>query len=178
MIRFPFILHSSYPHEILHNWWGNSVFVDWETGNWCEGLTAYLADHLIKEGQGRGAEYRRDTLKKYRELRARRARLPAHASSARATPAATEAVGYGKSLMVFHMLRRRLGDEAFAARHCGRFYRQHRWSRRRGPTSTRVFSEVAGRGPGPFFAQWVERTGAPALELDARVRCSDEGRRS
>ena len=29
VIRFPFILHSSYPHEILHNWWGNSVFVDW-----------------------------------------------------------------------------------------------------------------------------------------------------
>ena len=25
IIRFPFILTSSYPHEILHNWWGNSV---------------------------------------------------------------------------------------------------------------------------------------------------------
>ncbi|MFV1983652.1 MAG: peptidase M28, partial [Thiohalomonadales bacterium] len=23
VIRLPFILHSSYPHEILHNWWGN-----------------------------------------------------------------------------------------------------------------------------------------------------------
>ena len=33
VIRFPFILHSSYPHELLHNWWGNSVFVDYETGN-------------------------------------------------------------------------------------------------------------------------------------------------
>ena len=29
IIRFPFILHSSFPHEILHNWWGNSVFVDY-----------------------------------------------------------------------------------------------------------------------------------------------------
>jgi hypothetical protein len=25
VIRLPFIIHSSYPHEILHNWWGNSV---------------------------------------------------------------------------------------------------------------------------------------------------------
>ena len=33
IIRFPFILHSSYPHEILHNWWGNSVFVAYEGGN-------------------------------------------------------------------------------------------------------------------------------------------------
>ncbi|MFQ5780541.1 MAG: hypothetical protein ACE5HN_07100, partial [Nitrospiria bacterium] len=46
VIRFPFILHSSYPHEILHNWWGNGVFVDYETGNWSEGLTTYLADYL------------------------------------------------------------------------------------------------------------------------------------
>ncbi|NNG26644.1 MAG: peptidase M28, partial [Ignavibacteriaceae bacterium] len=33
IIRFPFILHSSYPHELLHNWWGNSVYVDFEKGN-------------------------------------------------------------------------------------------------------------------------------------------------
>ena len=64
VIRFPFILHSSYPHEILHNWWGNSVFVDYESGNWCEGLTAYLADHLIQEQRGKGHEYRRSTLQK------------------------------------------------------------------------------------------------------------------
>jgi hypothetical protein len=44
VIRFPFIL-SSYPHELLHNWWGNGVFVG--AGGNCEGLTAYLADHLI-----------------------------------------------------------------------------------------------------------------------------------
>ena len=55
IIRFPFILSSSYPHEILHNWWGNSVFVDYATGNWCEGLTAYMADHLIQEQRGRRA---------------------------------------------------------------------------------------------------------------------------
>ena len=68
VIRFPFILTSSYPHEILHNWWGNSVFVDYPTGNWCEGLTAYMADHLMKEQAGQAAEYRRDTLKKYRDF--------------------------------------------------------------------------------------------------------------
>ena len=56
VIRFPFILHSSYPHEILHNWWGNSVFVDYAQGNWSEGLTAYLADHLLQEQRGEGAE--------------------------------------------------------------------------------------------------------------------------
>ncbi|MCS6947028.1 MAG: hypothetical protein NZM12_05370, partial [Steroidobacteraceae bacterium] len=68
IIRFPFILTSSYPHEILHNWWGNGVFVDYARGNWCEGLTAYLADHLYKEQHGQAADYRRDTLRKYRDF--------------------------------------------------------------------------------------------------------------
>src|ERR1043166_3618484 len=49
IIRFPFILTSSYPHELLHNYWGNSVYVNNIEGNWCEGLTAYMADHLIQE---------------------------------------------------------------------------------------------------------------------------------
>jgi len=65
IIRFPFILHSSYPHELLHNWWGNSVYVDFETGNWCEGITVYMADHLIKEQRNQAIEYRRATLQKY-----------------------------------------------------------------------------------------------------------------
>ncbi len=112
VIRFPFILHSSYPHEILHNWWGNSVFVDYESGNWCEGLTAYLADHLIKEQRGQGAEYRRDALQKYRNYVQEGDDFPLSEFRSRHS-AATEAVGYGKTLMVFHMLRRQLGDEVF-----------------------------------------------------------------
>src|SRR5262249_22934203 len=64
IIRFPFILHSSYPHELLHNWWGNGVFVDLAGGNWCEGLTAYLADHLIAEQRGQGADHRRAILQR------------------------------------------------------------------------------------------------------------------
>jgi aminopeptidase N len=65
VIRLPFILYTSSPHEVLHNWWGNGVYVDYETGNWSEGLTAYLADNLLAEQRGRGAEYRRDSLRAY-----------------------------------------------------------------------------------------------------------------
>jgi len=95
VIRFPFILHSSYPHEILHNWWGNSVYVDWQTGNWCEGLTAYLADHLIREGQGRGVEYRQDTLKAYRDYVKGEKDFPLSQFRSRHS-SATQAIGYGK----------------------------------------------------------------------------------
>ena len=53
VIRFPWILYSSYPHELLHNYWGNGVFVDYSGGNWCEGITAYMADHLLQEQKER-----------------------------------------------------------------------------------------------------------------------------
>jgi len=68
VIRFPWILASSYPHEYLHNYWGNSVFVDYESGNWCEGITTYMADYLIKEQKGEGIVYRRNMLKKYADF--------------------------------------------------------------------------------------------------------------
>ena len=155
IIRFPFILHSSYPHEILHNWWGNSVYVDWETGNWCEGLTAYLADHLIKEGQGQGVAYRRDTLKKYRDYVRGEKDFPLAEFRSRHS-SATEAVGYGKSAMLFHMLRMRLGDAEFA-RGLQRFYRDFKFKKASFADLGKVFHEEA------FVRQWVERPGAPVL---------------
>ena len=126
IIRFPFILHSSYPHEILHNWWGNSVFVEFESGNWCEGLTAYLADHLVKEGLGRGAEYRRDTLKNYSNFIHEGKDFPLAEFRSRHS-SASEAVGYGKSLMLWHMLRRSIGDKRFTAGLRG-FYAAYRFA--------------------------------------------------
>ncbi len=37
VLRLPFILRTSLPHEIAHSWWGNGVLVDYRQGNWCEG---------------------------------------------------------------------------------------------------------------------------------------------
>ncbi len=163
VIRLPFILHSSYPHEILHNWWGNGVYVDRETGNWCEGLTAYLADHLIREGQGAGEEYRRDALKKYRAY-VRGGKDFALKDFRERHSAATEAVGYGKALMVFHMLRMRIGDGKFADG-LRSFYKYFRFKRASWSDLAKVFSDVAGEDLRPFFAQWVDRVGAPALAV-------------
>ncbi len=163
VIRFPFILHSSYPHEILHNWWGNSVFVDYDTGNWCEGLTAYMADHLIQEQRGKGAEYRRNTLQKYRNYVQVERDFPLSEFRARHS-AATEAVGYGKALMLFHMLRRQVGDDDFRAA-LADFYRQFRGKRASFDDLRTTFEAVAHEDLAPFFRQWIERTGAPVLAL-------------
>ncbi|MBN2492115.1 MAG: M20/M25/M40 family metallo-hydrolase [Planctomycetes bacterium] len=165
VLRFPFILHSSYPHEILHSWWGNAVFVEMAEGNWCEGLTAYLADHLIKEGRGQGAEYRRDALKKYLNHVRDRRDFPLAEFRERHS-AATEAVGYGKALMVFHGLRQALGDDLFRVG-LRRFYGLNRFRRASFDDLARAFAEGSGRDLGPFFAQWVARAGAPELAIAA-----------
>ncbi|MBZ0090051.1 MAG: hypothetical protein K8H90_06710, partial [Thermoanaerobaculia bacterium] len=164
VIRLPFILASSYPHEILHNWWGNSVFVDYERGNWCEGLTAYLADHLIQEQRGQGEAYRRDTLQKYRSYVRDGRDFPLVEFRARHS-AATEAVGYGKALMGFHMLRRELGDDGFRA-WALRFYREEKGKQASFADVRRTVEAVAGADLGRFFRDWTERAGAAELAVE------------
>jgi hypothetical protein len=168
IIRFPFILTSSYPHEILHNWWGNSVYVDYLTGNWCEGLTAYLADHLMKEIEGQGAEYRRDTLKKYRDFASISADFPLTEFRSRHS-AATEAVGYGKTLMGFHELRQLVGDDLFR-QSLRTFYKDYRGTRASFGDVRRAFEKTTGRDLKRFFDDWVTRTGAADLAVsDVKV---------
>ena len=163
VIRFPFILHSSYPHELLHNWWGNGVYVDYFSGNWCEGLTAYMADHLIKEQRGQGVAYRRATLQKFTDYVNPDNDFPLVKFRNRFS-AASEAIGYGKTLMMFHMLRRQVGDEQFVAA-LQRFYRQNKFRRATFADIQTAFEQTTGRDLADFFTQWTTRTGAPQLQL-------------
>jgi hypothetical protein len=172
VIRFPFILSSSYPHEILHNWWGNGVYVDYDSGNWAEGLTSYLADHLIKEQRGGGSEYRRNTLQKYTDYVSRQGDFPLTAFRSRHS-ARTEAVGYGKTLMLFHMLRRQLGDAAFE-QGLQAFYLQYRFRIAGFGDVQDSFATVAGEPLEDFFRQWVHRTGAPQFRI-SKARAEPEG---
>ena len=165
---------SSYPHEILHNWWGNCVYVDYASGNWCEGLTAYLADHLMAEERGAtGARVPGDDPPEVRATTWPRPRLPAH------------------RLPLAPQLGHR-GASATANRSCSSTCCAGNWatgpsargsrgstpttsgSAPPGATCARPSRPPPGRPLGPFFAQWVERTGAPALRL-AGVRAEPRG---
>lgn len=163
VIRLPFILHSSYPHEILHNYWGNGVFVDYAKGNWAEGLTAYLADHLVNEQRGKGEEYRRDVLQKYADFVGKEKDFPVIRFVSRHS-ASSEAVGYGKTLMFFHMLRLELGDDTFT-KVLRRFYQQFKFKQATFADLLTTFNAVTGQDLTQRFEQWVQRTGAPDLVL-------------
>ena len=163
IIRFPFILNSSYPHELLHNWWGNGVFVDFATGNWCEGLTAYLADHLVAEQNGQGALHRRDILLRVSDYVTPQTDFPLSGFKSRYNPV-TEAVGYGKTAMVFDMLRQRVGERAFL-QGLQRFYRDNKFRNASFDDIRKAFEAASGQDLKPFFAQWVAQPGTPDLQL-------------
>jgi hypothetical protein len=163
IIRFPFILHSSYPHELLHNWWGNSVYVDFEKGNWCEGITAYEADHLISEQRGQGEEYRRAVLQKFTNVVNPDNDFSLDRFISR-HDAASEAIGYGKSLMMWHMLRLKVGDEAFKKSFV-HFYNQSRFKVATFQDIQKSFEAVTQLDLQLFFTQWLTRTGAPEIAI-------------
>ncbi len=173
IIRFPFIIYTSYPHEILHNWWGNGVYVDYREGNWSEGLTAYLSDHLVKVQQHQGAAYRRELLQKYADFVSGAKDFPLSEFTARESQA-SEAVGYGKALMFFHMLHRRLGDEAFV-KALRLFYKDNVYKAADYDDLQRAFESVAHEDLTPIFRQWVRRTGAPALAAAAATASRNGG---
>lgn len=174
VIRLPFILHSSLPHEILHNWWGNGVYVDYAAGNWSEGLTSYLADHLLRERRGEGANYRRDALLRYRNYVAAERDFPLSEFSARHS-SASQAVGYDKALMFFHTLRLQLGDARFIAG-LRRFYRDNAFQTAGWNDLRIAFEKEAGVSLQAAFPSWLQRTGAPSLRVaTARATPKENG---
>lgn len=174
IIRFPFIITSSYPHEILHNWWGNSVFPDIARGNWSEGLTAYLSDYLMNEQQGGGSEFRRETLQKYTDYVRGNRDFPVAEFHSRHSPS-SEAIGYGKSLMFFHMLRRELGDKIFTAG-LQSFYNEYKLRLASFDDLRKTFEKVSVRDLKEIFDEWTLRTGGPKLKLrDVAVTSEKDG---
>ncbi len=172
VIRLPFIPYTSLPHEILHNWWGNGVWVDYAAGNWSEGLTAYLADHWMKAREGKAAQYRLKALQRYSNFAADGEDLPLLEFVSRHDDA-SQSIGYSKSLMLFHMLRTRLGDQAFVAG-LQDLWQRHRFTR---VGFREALAAIAGGDSGLLdeFAQWLERPGAPRLTLGQVEVHDDDG---
>jgi len=173
VLPLPFIRGRSLAHEVLHNWWGNGVAIDYGTGNWAEGLTTYMADYALAEDEGaaRAQEMRLGWLRDFAALPPERD-VPVTAFTAKHHDAG-QVVGYDKVAFIFHMLRGELGDALFAEGLRVFWQRQHfkiaGWAQLR-----QAFGSVTNRDLDAFFEQWLERRGAPQLSLGA-VETSEEG---
>jgi len=162
-------------HEVVHSWIGNSVLNRLETGNWVEGLTTYLANYYYEErfeGKEKAIAHRRRMMVEYSlysQPEDDYAVVKFHHKENRLD----NAIGYQKTAMIFHMLRRQIGDRAFfrgirqlVADYTGRYAG---WCQLQ-----RAFEDTSGTDLSWFFSQWVERPGAPILAIQEAQVQSDE----
>jgi hypothetical protein len=91
------------------------------------------------------------------------------------TDPATSAVGYDKAAMVFHMLRRKVGDDRFWQT-LRDVYANHLFEAISWRDWQTAFEAFFGKSLETFFQQWVYRDGAPQLFLsDTRMTATAHG---
>lgn len=175
ILPFSFIIGRSLGHEVLHNWWGNGVYVDDAAGNWSEGLTTFMADYFYRTRNSAGAA-RRMRLNWLRNFAA----IPAGAHQSLAsfrsrTHGAGQIVGYNKAAMVFVMLRDLIGKEAFT-RGIRLFWQRNHFQVASWGDLRRAFEDAADRSLNVFFRQWVHRVGGPKLAIEKASARTSAGR--
>ena len=169
IIPLPFIPRTSLAHELMHAWWGAGVLVDYSAqngtrGNWAEALTTYLADYALDEGRGEARETRRRWLLDLAALPDEFDRRLVDFRGQR--DPALRLLGYQHGAMLLHMLRQRIGNDAFdeglqrfAERH---MHRQASWDE-----LAEALGDGAGESLQSFVSAWTQRPGRPALAVKA-----------
>ncbi len=174
VLRLPFIRKTSLGHEILHNWWGNGVYVDYERGNWSEGLTTFMADYAYKQDESATAAsemrlaWLRDAAVFAGEEPGALRDFRSRANAAGAT------VGYGKSAMVFVMLRDRLGEKVFN-QGIRNFWATQRFKVAGWDDLQAAFETASGQKLGAFFAPWLDQQALPDIAI-ARAESAPRGK--
>jgi hypothetical protein len=158
--------HGYLDHELLHNWYGNGIFVDPDDGNWCEGLASYTGNYYghVLDGDAEGARKQRRNQSNFLSAIEPDQDLPLGTFGKE--DGAGRGIGYQKAASVFHMLERKIGNDAFFAG------LRRLTAERMGKFTTwddlqRAFEQEAGVGLDGFFRQWVWTGGAPQMELHA-----------
>ncbi len=164
IVALPFMQGRSLAHEVAHNWWGNAVGVDYESGNWAEGLTTYMADYALaaEEGPEAQREMRLAWLRDFAALPSEQD-FPLTQFTSRHGDS-SQVVGYNKAAFVFHMLERRIGEAAFSRAIKG-FWSRHKFTTASWKDLQASFQRATDTDLSGFFRQWIDRAGAPRIEL-------------
>jgi hypothetical protein len=170
------------PHEVAHQWWGNLISFDEVDNEWLsEALTNYSA--LLFLEKQRGARLMDAVLEGYQSHLLSEVKLAGGESEAlegrgpltwaphlrQSEPEAWQGIIYEKGSWVMHMLRRRMGDEAFL-----RALRAMLAENKLVSLDSAHFREILLRhlpkdmdasALDAFLETWVQATGIPQMEL-------------
>ncbi len=168
VLRLPFIKETSLGHEILHSWFGNNVGVDYADGNWCEGLTSYLADHSYRAEKGEGLQDRKEAILNYLSYVHEDTVIPLRefksTSHNQRFAKARRAVGYTRSALLFHELKEKIGEQSFkdAIR---LFYTDNSGNEATWSDLQKSFEISSGRKLDSFFQERLEMLEIPSLKV-------------
>ncbi len=167
-------------HEVAHQWWGNVVTANSYQDEWMmEALSSYSALLWLEKKKGLKAmqgvldEYRDHLLSKDeqagRTLESAGPIIWGPRLESSPQPDAWRAITYEKGAWIFHMLRRRLGDDRFM-KMLAELRKRYEYK----TVSTDNLRELAKEFLPPktppatidtFFENWVYATGIPTLKL-------------
>ena len=160
------LMHGYLDHEMLHSWWGNTIYVDPADGDWCEAITSYAANYYgyVLDGDEQGARnQRRNYCVGISRLKPEENRPLGNFNR---PDGPSRDIGYGKGAMVFYMLARQIGQDNFWAalrrltdEYTGRYAN---WRTLQG-----LFEQQSGTKLDAFFRQWVRDPQTPRVELQA-----------
>lgn len=167
-------------HELVHNWWGNGVYVDSSSGgdgNWCEALTSYCANYgrrLLEDGEDAAKAYRRGILMKLSTDPGALDNAPlGDFGRAGAAVQPDRFVGYDKGTFVFIMLENSFrtpdaaGDRARWWGALRRFAEANMGRRASWATIQATVEQEYAAQRGEFFDTWLRRHTVPVTATDA-----------
>jgi aminopeptidase N len=156
-------------HEIAHQWFGDSVTESTWSDLWLsEGFATYFAGLFLQRYESEEAfqAYMRDAAATAFAYE-RKTRTPIHDRDTEDLMKLLNANNYQKGAWVLHMLRSRLGDDAFF-RGLRAYYRAHENGVAGSEDLRMALEKASGKDLRAFFARWVYDSGHPQYELTWR----------
>jgi aminopeptidase N len=153
-------------HEIAHQWFGDSV----TESNWAdlwlsEGFATYFAGLFIEKYDGENAfrDYMQKAAERYFAYEKGR-NAPIHDVETPDLMRLLNPNNYEKGAWVLHMLRKRLGDDAFF-RGLRAYYLAHQGANATTEDLRDALEKVSGKNLHDFFARWVYGSGHPSYQV-------------
>jgi aminopeptidase N len=162
----PARIESVVAHEIAHQWFGDSVTEATWADLWLsEGFATYFAGLFIEKHDCADAfrEYMHDAAARYFSYEKKR-NAPIHDTETQDLMKLLNENNYEKGAWVLHMLRGRLGDEAFF-KGLRDYYNAHREANATTEDLRSALEKASGKSLREFFARWVYGSGHPVYEL-------------
>lgn len=160
-------IENTIAHEIAHQWFGNSATeANWHHVWLSEGFATYFTNLYIEHHYGVDAHLRHRLPQRQAVIDYAYQNLaPVVDTTVTDYMKLLNPNSYPKGAWVLHMLRRKVGDEAFwqAIR---TYYDRYKYSNALTGDLEAVFEEVSGEQMEPFFQQWIFQAGHPKLKTE------------